>query len=619
MSEQQLFAGMGSLSGLMNEKPIVDLSWLEIVPGSYDNIPSHNNPHDVIPQLQEAWSLENHATPTSFIPNQVLSGKAEIQEIGPEKIEPVVMVAKKAMMLGMRGPDVLGYLRERFPDEQLKAASSELRKVASEQGLMGTVYVDLGAFETAREASSFLGQQRIRLASYAVGTPLREPNFLTEAGIVRDLGKPHVASVTYTPELLARYASELKDSDLIERNASVSTKEELQQAIVAGKRACVKERTLEAHPYQSLTVKQASELLDLVSANSKQASAERASEERWASVRPVLAHMQTEMLKGRIGPSLRTAMTSKYPERLIKENAPEISRIASLQGLMGKLYADVSLYASTDEAVQAIRTASVRPSYIVATRDTGDGRLDRVASATGCAPMPKEGPSIREASALVNEMRIASRLPDQSVAALNARLASGDAPVEVIRDAHLAASTYVPEEKVGGQAGSFLSGGTPVAAPSTAVDKEAVKTAAMAALSRGYGVSKVQEKIASILPPAEAVGTIRNALASMDIVPAASLERCTLERYNLGRNTRIACAAKCGSCVHSIGGFCSKQASKLETGVVAKAASIDLDLSAQYNLHTASLDASAAPQAKFVQGPTDFFGVKTTLDGFFRA
>ena len=144
MSEQQLFAGMGSLSGLMNEKPIVDLSWLEIVPGSYDNIPSHNNPHDVIPQLQEAWSLENHATPTSFIPNQVLSGKAEIQEIGPEKIG----------LIAAHGTGV---------------AAEDIAEVSEWRKAMGSVADSIPAFAiTGSTGSMFAGAGGVQLALVAM-------------------------------------------------------------------------------------------------------------------------------------------------------------------------------------------------------------------------------------------------------------------------------------------------------------------------------------------------------------------------------------------------------------------------------------------------------------------
>ena len=69
MEAQGLGQGLGSLSNFMNDKPgVVDLSWLEVVPGeNYDNIPSTHNPHDVIPQLVDAWGWENYSSPTGFI------------------------------------------------------------------------------------------------------------------------------------------------------------------------------------------------------------------------------------------------------------------------------------------------------------------------------------------------------------------------------------------------------------------------------------------------------------------------------------------------------------------------------------------------------------------------
>lgn len=616
---QQLFAGMGDLSGLMHDNAkIVDLSWLDVDPSTYDNIPSHNNPNNVIPQLEAAWNMEMISNPTSFIPNQVLSGKSEIQEIGPEHVEPVVMVAKRAMMIGLKGDQILSHLRERFPQEQLKAASSELKKVAAEQGLLGPVYIDLGAFESTREAASFLGTHRARTASLAIGTPLKDANYLGDNGKVRDLGLTHVASVDYSPASLKKFASDLIQSGTIEKDATIDTKEDLQQAVMAGVTATVKERTLEAVPFKGVSDKQARALLASAQGAMKVEAEKKAASERYTEARPILASMQDEMAKGKMGPALREVITAKFAEETVKNFAPEISRLASLQGLMGKLYMDVGLYASTDEAIRAVRSAS-KPTYIIASSDAGDDRANRVASVTGCKIMPRTGPTMKEASSLVHELQMAGKIPNKAASALTARLANMESASNVIRDANIAAMTHIPEVRTGGVAGNMLS--AEKVEPKGA-DTLALKTAAMAALSRGFSIQKVQDKLASLTCAGEAYSLVRNALNSLDTVPSAILDRCATERYNLGVGAKIASSGKCASCVRSIGGYCQKQAAKLVSDKTAKTTVPQMDPSELYGLRTASMKIQVSPSVSFdpnsfIKPAQDSFGTSSSLDSFF--
>ena len=103
-------SGLGDLSSFVeNKQPIVDLSWLNITPGvDYDNIPT-DNVAEKIPELVQAWSHLNDRS-NQFIPNQMAQravGDAQVT-VTPQMVEDVVLVAKKAMMLGMKDAELTG-------------------------------------------------------------------------------------------------------------------------------------------------------------------------------------------------------------------------------------------------------------------------------------------------------------------------------------------------------------------------------------------------------------------------------------------------------------------------------------------------------------------------------
>ena len=596
-SVKGLGSGLGSIGAMMHEQPaVVDLSWLDVTPGeNYDNIPSQHNPHNVIPQLEAAWGWQNYSSPTGFIPNQVFGGADEVKVVGPEEIASVIKVVKTAMMKNIAGDELKTYLRDRFPSYQIRAAIPEITKVAAERGLLGGVYVDYSPFTTISQAEDKIGKLVLRNASYAVGYPSKEPNFLDEAGRVRGYGTPHVASVVYTPELLSKIETRLRASRKITANVRIANVQDLQNALLSTEGKVPRVRTLEANLAPAVTEKTLEAAMGAAGLT-KAASMEN-DQGLWVSVRPILAHMQVEMLKGNVGTKLRDAMLAKYTSNTLRKYAKEISKIASLQGLMGPLYADVSLFCSMDEAIATLRVASRKPQYIVASREETEHWVGRVASITGCKPLPRTGVSVREASTLVQTLSIEGKIPAPAAASMSSRLASGDSPINIIRDAYLTVATQHAEVRTASGLQATLSTGVRINSVGD-IDRASLKTAATTALSRGYTVSQVEDRVAATLP-SEAVTIVASALSSIDTIPAGALENCTKERYNLNPHTRIAAATKCGSCTFRISGHCTKQACQIEgtaktASELIAAAVRPVDLSAKYNLHLPILNASTS-------------------------
>ena len=552
---------LGDISGMMQDQ-IPDLEWLAVSPG--DNaVPVVNNPHFAVPQLEEAWGWESYRNPvTNLVPNTIMGGPGVVA-VSPEEIDATVKVTKKAMMQGLKGPELLAHLRERVASEVIDAATPELVKLASQVGLLGNVYIDLSPFDTTREAALLLGGHKLRTASYAVGAPAKEVSFIDASGKARNIGLTVVASVQYTPELFAKYTTILRNDGRIAADETIKTEEELRTALTADPTKDVQVHAAEAVVPAGMPV-DSSEILAAATQESEVAMAHSASQIRWASAKPVMSFIQSEMLAGKVGMELKAAINGKFTEEAVQGHMGEIARLASLQGLMGPVYVDVSLFKNADEAIKSIKLASSRPKYIIASHDDDDNRVERVASATGCLELPRSGVSVREASSIVRDLEGAGFIDSPVAASLNARLASGEATTNILRDAHLARATSVPTVREGGVYMHYAAG----VRSASEVDRGSLRTASVAALSRGFPVSAIEDKVATSVPAGEAVTIVRQALSSMDVVPARSLEKCSTQRYTLNPGAKIACAPKCASCVLKVSGYCTKQASSMVGDIV---------------------------------------------------
>jgi len=555
-------SGLGNIGDFMHDQNgLADLSWLEVESGkNYDNIPS-GNLAEAIPQLEAAWE-HGEGRNTSFIPNQVMDTNIGVKPVSPELIQEVASVAKKAMMIGHSNAEIITSLKDRFPLDTIKSASEELKKVASEQGLLGNVYIDLSCFDTCKQASQVLGKHRTRLASFAVGAPRKEANFTDSFGNCRVLGKKVVASVDYDAGLLSKYETMLKSAGTLSSGLKIASKEDLRNAFV---NPLKKEASNSHHGAQDQIVLNASEeeLASATASIKKEAAEKEAAEvlsKRIAAARPIMATVQTAMLKGLMGESLKAVIAKEVPSDSIQRFASEIKNAVDMQGLLGTLYTDVSHYGSVNGAVSAIKSASTSPRFIIASSDTGDNRLNKVASATGCVELSREvGVEAKVASSIVDSLAFNEKLSSDTAFALSEKLAAGENPIAVIREAYLSTMETKKEARTGGVQATY---NAPLAKQASTVSIDKVKTAANKALESGISVMDVESKVASMLPASEAFGAVRSVVSSMKEIQASSLDNCSTERYPLHPEARIAASSKCASCIHKASGVCAKQGVK---------------------------------------------------------
>jgi hypothetical protein len=559
---------LGDLTdALADHSNVVDFSWLEGTNGeTKDNYPSESE-RLVIPQLQEQWRRDLENSPNRLVPGQVSRLEKSDKGVSPEEKVEVERVAKKAMMMGLSGKDLVLHLRERFSSDTIDAAKENLKKVASEEGLLGNVYLDLSAFNTTKEALSTLGHHKIRLASFAVGAPSRERNYVDQTGKCMHLAKTVVGEVEYTPALLNHYASHLRNIGAIPFDQAIESKESLRMAFI---QARLRKATIEASNPKSVSDTGLSDkskaLLESGDFNKLNVEAAKvAADVRIARVRPVLAKIQNFMMQGHQGEELKRSIKACCDDQTVQEFLPEISSLVSRQGLVGPVLADASYYGDVNNAVSAIGKAPVRPMFIIGTLPTPEGFLGNVSTRTGIPVMEKPSDFTHDMASKVVALMHGNGGLDTDTAHSLMKMASEKAkkPSEIVT---LAAKAKA--EKAKPVVKKETKGGVPAFLNSTIKgDKDGekdqkrkdLKDSAQKAITKGNKASKIQAKLASYVPVGEAIGIMREALAAMSAIPVEALDECQSTKYALKKEASLIGGSKCSSCVFSSCGTCSKQ------------------------------------------------------------
>jgi hypothetical protein len=541
---------LGDIAGMMEEKNagavrVPDLDWLMLNNEDTKNIPTPHNV-EIVPQLQETWG-NTDASSARLISNQVKSESLPSEKIASEDISGVINTAKKEMMLGLNGKNLSKKLASTYPKNLLVAAKEELTKLAQEQGLLGSVYVDLSPFDSCEHAARVLGRNKIRLAKYVVGEPKRSVCSSHRQGHCKALGKYVIDEVDYNSKLLSDYTNHLHIAGILDRGETVSSKDGLREALL--KSAAIREP--EAHEVPTVEEERPmniessfGDLQDTLLAEAK-GDTEHVSE--FDEVRPVLAFIQNEMLKGKMGSDLKEAISKNIAQPVIEKFANQIKKAVSLQGLLGNVYVDVSYYNGFDESVKAIKTASTSPSYVVHTEphDDLDDLLERVAAVTGCEILPRDG-KIKEkvASSYIDDLQFSSRVSSDTAQKARNRIEAGDNVLGVLRDIYMSSMSYIPPKREGGQPGRFHQNVSRKYA-----NREKLKGAAYKAVEAGFPIEKIEKKLMEEIPTAEAVGMVRKVLASVKEVDANVLTNCTTEKYQFSHDARLKKASKCDGCV----------------------------------------------------------------------
>lgn len=533
---------------------IPDLDWMVL---SKENIPSEF-PVESIPQLQEAWTHTNEAS-TRLVSNSVVKGGLSMKKASQEDINGVINQAKKEMMLGYTGKGLADRLASMYMPDFISAAKDELIKLASEQGLLGKVYIDLSPFDSCHEAAKMLGKNRIRTARYVIGNPRRSVCSSHKNGFCKELNKRVREAMDYSGPILSEYTTHLRVAGVIGNSEIISSKENLREAFL---RQPVKASVDVAKEASPIDVKKVQRDFSAELEKSAAVKEKQATEQRFFEARPILAFMQNQLLKGKVGDSLKESILHKYSSEEISKYSSEIAKVASLQGLLGNIYVDVSYYKTPDEAVQAIRTASTNPIYLVQSYKPNefDTTIAKVANATGCSELPRDGKLDKKVMfSYISDLQGSNRISSSVSRDLLDRVVSGDTSLNIVKEAFDASLTHKKEVRTGG-----VKAAVAVMTNKKASDTKVIRDNIFKALEAGVAVDRIEDKVATLIGTTEAVGLTRNVLADMSVISADSLSKCTSQRYELNRQASIKPTAKCADCVFKGATSCVKQSADFE-------------------------------------------------------
>lgn len=535
---------------------VPDLNWLEL---KADNIPTEL-PVEIVPQLQEAWTHSPEKS-ANFIENKAAIPREFAKKASDTEISNVVKTAKVEMMMGYTGKILADRLAGYYEPYIIKGAKDQLVKLAEEQGLLGNVYIDISPYKSCEEAASLLGKNHIRTARYVVGEPSSHTCSSHHEGFCKELGKKVISSMDYSKEILKEYTDHLRVAGILAPNEFVDSKESLREAFLRTPEKPIVEAKKEAEEKVDMKVINAA-LMD--SLNKKAEYDEKnAAVQRFINARPILAHMQNQMLKGITGEFLKNSIQSKFSSNDIREYAEEITKVANLQGIMGNIYVDVSYYKNANEAIEAIKTASTNPIYLTQTykENPYDDTLFRVATATGCMELPKNGKIDKKiAYSYISDLNSKKRLASSTASNLMNKIVESNNTLSIIRDAFIASQEYkMPEREGGENLYNLYHMSTNKSASNNSGE---IRKNVQKAVEAGVSVEKIESKLSSMIPAAESMSIIHDVISKTEEIDANCLPKCTIEKYPLHREASIKEAQKCKTCILKAGSVCFKQGVK---------------------------------------------------------
>ena len=288
--------------------PINNLDYLSVDTKNYDNYPSDNNSVRIQPKLADLWNHNREQTGINLIPNQTACPMRSADE-DPVVVDDIIREAKKAMMSGLKGSELAGHLRARFPSEAIVSAKDAMLKLSEEQGLLGNVYIDASAFANAKEAESFLAAHRNRLAQDIVVNDSK-----VSPGVIGYLAnKFHrnvVAKISYDEKTLKKYKTYLVGAGKIKNDFVVDSKETLRKAFLA--KPIPEKRAVIASTKKKISKEVA--LKEMIQMGENKRALKEAAEDDFTFRRiyPILEFARENLSKGKTGSNLKEMLRGKY-------------------------------------------------------------------------------------------------------------------------------------------------------------------------------------------------------------------------------------------------------------------------------------------------------------------
>ena len=216
--------GMGDLTNILHNQGVADLSWLSVDEEDYrasEALPKQNL--DIIPEFQKALLADTKdgvlnvpqlipLKPHTIVNRNPLSQNYR-QTAPTDQTAPIRNRVAKMVMMGWDNNAIAARLQSEFGSADIRLATSAIKEVLAERGLLGNVYVNAEHFP--RVCQDPKERQFARMASKNAafvlgGCDNSNGCNCQKSGICQTFGGKRVVSeVPYTAKTLAHYAPKL--------------------------------------------------------------------------------------------------------------------------------------------------------------------------------------------------------------------------------------------------------------------------------------------------------------------------------------------------------------------------------------------------------------------------
>lgn len=331
---------------LTEESSVTNYDWLDTSLLEYVKaLPEQN--WNTLPELAELWNDQDPVSSFQLaVENKQLKRNTPFQDEKPfnsnltdEMVSDlVVSILKRNLTEGHTAVRSLENLKKMFGEKALKDSEKRLKKVASEEGLLGKVYIDASDYakcSTKQEASLANNKE----ALYLLRKSECNGCVFNQEGTCSKYGKKIVSEVPYTQETLEHYVRRAKSlgKDLSGVDKTASLKTQIRQVVNAPDPEVLPD---EHKPYQidptgNLTVKEAAEIINNTEV-----------------VREVIGNLRSRNKFLRIATAMNLGDYSYEVGHALADD-PNVEKLRPHDQLLGRLYVDPA-YLSDDQMQEVL-------------------------------------------------------------------------------------------------------------------------------------------------------------------------------------------------------------------------------------------------------------------------
>ena len=488
---------------------LVDHEWLKAE--NKDNAPfSSNQSHEQLDALENAFSHETE-------PKKV--------NAAVEQIKGVIASAKRELMLGRSMEHIESNVLSNLHPTIRQVVASELKKMSSEVGLLGNVYIDPSAFSSCEDGSKLVKNNRT--ATFAKKMASCSGCSFNQGGFCRMYKKALVQEVPFNNKTLEHYENHLVVAGKIPAGTKLASKKDLQDAFLStsGKKAEASSVVFHDESKRALP-------------KSKVAS-EAVSKE----ARDIASDLSKRLTAGMQPTVFKEYVTARYAPSF-KKHPAVIKKYADLVGSIGKVFVELAPFSNIEEARKFFAKHAPNVKYALSDNKKGYTSLDEKTLGKKIVSSLSEIPTIE----WERNLKRAGKAYDPSELTAN--------PIAVTKKAFLDSK----QQKVASSNETFemekdlnMEGHDPKVASSVADAKAEIESS----LRMGKPISNLL-KHNSRVSSTYISKVVKGYLETAPVVQASLFQTPCETPFKLNTQAKIAAKKDCSGCSYNKGVVCTK-------------------------------------------------------------